>query len=219
MKEKIVGTRIGIYDVLSECNHKTNDGHKLYRVKCSECGYETDMRLTDIPRTKGCHHCVHSPYKWKNDKLRKIYSGIKTRCYNANDKSYRWYGNKGIKMCEEWVLNPSNFECWALDNGYKDGLTIDRINENENYCAENCRWVTMSDNAKYKSTTRILTVDGVSHTGREWANVLDIGTNVINTMLRSEEEAKVIEFIRRRQKDKTKSRRSRESWFSVYDVN
>lgn len=219
MKEKIVGTRIGIYDVLSECNHKTNDGHKLYRVQCSECGYKTDMRLTDITRTKGCRHCAHNPYKWKNDKLRKIYSGIKTRCYNAKDKSYKWYGNKGIKMCEEWVLNPSNFECWALDNGYKDGLTIDRINENENYCAENCRWVTMSDNARYKSTTRILTVDGVSHTGREWANVLDIGTNVINTMLRSEEEAKVIEFIRRRQKDKTKSRRNRESWFSVYGVN
>ena len=54
--ENIVGKRIGLYDVLYECNYKANDGHKLYRVKCSECGFETDMKKTDIKASKKCNH-------------------------------------------------------------------------------------------------------------------------------------------------------------------
>ena len=70
------------------------------------------------------------------------------------------YGGKGIRVCQEWLDNPELFEEWSLENGYEDNLTIDRIDSTKDYCPDNCRWVTLEDNAKYKSTTRVLDVDG-----------------------------------------------------------
>lgn len=227
MGENIVGKNIGIYEVLYECNHRANDGHKLYHVRCSKCGYETNKLKSELfkkEENKVCRHkTVYGAYiqyhmRWQNKRIGRIYSGIKTRCYNKNDKAYRWYGAKGIKLCEEWIKEPLAFEKWSLENGYQDQLTIDRIDEKEDYCPENCRWIKLLDNSKYKSTTHIIVVDGVSHTGREWAEVLDLGTNTINKMFRENEEAQVIEFIRRRQNDKTRKRRSKQTWFSVYDI-
>ena len=128
----IIGTRIGIYDVLYECDYKTNDGHKLYRIKCAECGWETDIVKSGIKRlSKTCVHIgfngKHIDYhtKWSNDRIKNIFKGMKKRCYNENDYNYRWYGSKGIKICEEWLDDPKLFEEWALNNGYQDGLTID----------------------------------------------------------------------------------------------
>lgn len=104
---------------------------------------------------------------------------------------------KGIKVYQEWVDNPWLFEKWALENGYDDSLTIDRINENKNYCPENCRWVSRKDNAKYKSTTRLIEVNNQSHTGREWADVLCVGTNLINGYIRFYGLDDTKEFIKR----------------------
>ena len=50
---------------------------------------------------------------------------MKQRCYNPNEKSYKWYGAKGIKICDEWINSPKSFEEWSLQNGYNDNLTID----------------------------------------------------------------------------------------------
>ena len=140
------------------------------------------------------------------------------RCYNENNKSYRWYGQKGIIICDEWLSNPKLFEEWAISNGYNDNLTIDRKEETKNYCPENCRWITGSNNSKYKSTTRLIEVDSEKHTGREWANILDLGTNVINNMLRNFSEEKVKEFIRSRKRDKTKHPSGNQSWMQVYGI-
>lgn len=223
--ENIVGKRIGLYDVLYECNYKANDGHKLYRVKCSECGFETDMLKNKIARTAKCTHLnasgnyknYHS-YTWENHRIGKIFNSMIDRCYNENNKSYRWYGQKGIIICDEWLSNPKLFEEWAISNGYNDNLTIDRKEETKNYCPENCRWITGSNNSKYKSTTRLIEVDSEKHTGREWANILDLGTNVINNMLRNFSEEKVKEFIRSRKRDKTKYPSGNQSWMQVYGI-
>lgn len=67
---------------------------------------------------------------------------MKMRCYNKNNISYKYYGKKGIKICNEWLKNFVNFKNWAFKNGYKENLLIDRIDNNKNYCATNCRWVT-----------------------------------------------------------------------------
>ena len=222
-QENIVGTRIGIYDVLYERDYKSNDGHRLYHVKCSQCGWETDMYKIHIKKAKCCTHInilgkYKNKNKWSNNRLGHIYSDIKTRCYNPNDKSYRFYGKKGIKLCEEWLNYPSSFEDWSLNNGYEDGLTIDRIDPNKNYSPENCRWISSLDNSKYKSTTKVTTVDGISHTGREWAEVLELGTNTINKMLREYTETEVKEFISKRMKDKTICRHSHETWMEAYGL-
>ena len=121
---------------------------------------------------------------------------MKSRCYNKEDKNYRWYGAKGIKICDEWLDNPKAFEEWAMNHGYSDNLTIDRKDENKNYCPENCTWVTLENNSKYKSTTSLVEVDGEIHTGREWSEKLGLGINVINTYIRKYGEKNTKEFIR-----------------------
>lgn len=76
----------------------------------------------------------------------KIWQGMKRRCYNKNDMHYYLYGGSGIKICDEW-LDPDTFIQWALSNGYKDHLEIDRIDPTKDYMPENCRWITKKKNA------------------------------------------------------------------------
>lgn len=224
MKKENVKNQESVFEILYECNFKSNDGHKMFHVKCKECGWETDMQKHKIKYVKKCNHMNTGKnfyivsHSWENDRIGKIFSGMKSRCYNPNEKDYKYYGQKGVRICEEWLKNPAAFEEWALSNGYKDNLTIDRIDANKDYCPENCRWISLTDNAKYKTSTKMLWVDGESHTGREWAKILKLGPNTINTMRRNNSIDKVIEFIRRRKQDITKNRTNNQSWFEVYGL-
>ena len=203
MNNDIVGTQIGIYNVLYECDYKTNDGHKKYHVKCTQCGFETDMRKTDIKKPKVCNHknrggfYINYKATFQNQRIHTILKQMRDRCYNPKCEDYKWYGGKGIKIYEEWLSNSPSFEKWALENGYEDNLTIDRINENKDYCPENCRWISLEDNVRYKSTTRLLEVDGEVHSGKEWDRILGLTTNTINTYVRTQGIEDTINFIKK----------------------
>lgn len=89
------------------------------------------------------------------DRLRHIWHNIKYRCYNPNCSLYEHYGARGIKMSDEWKDSFEQFYNWAINNGYSDNLSIDRIDNDGDYCAENCQWLTTADNtAKSNCTTR-----------------------------------------------------------------
>ena len=222
MNESIIGTRIGIFDVLYECDHKSNDGHRLYHVKCVECGHEADIQKRHIYIPTACTHLgingTHKQYNyvWTNKRIGNIFSGMKRRCYNPNDKSYDRYGGRGIKICDDWMDNPKSFEEWALSNGYNDKLTINRKNENENYCPENCEWITLEDNAKYKSTTSLINVDGEMHTGKDWARLFGFGENIINKYVRNYGLDNTIEFIRRYKINPTLKPKHKQSYYNLY---
>ena len=192
---------IGIFEIMYECDYRDNDGHKLFHIKCIKCGYETNMRFNDIKKANGCTHINKSGnikkygYKFKNRYLSNLFNSIKDRCYNPNNKSYRWYGEKGIKICDEWMNNPLSFEEWALSSGYQKGLTIDRIDEDKDYCQENCRWITLEDNAKWKSTTNEIKVNGITDSGRGWSKRLGYGINYINTYIRKYGIEEAVKFI------------------------
>ena len=92
----IVGTRIGLYDVLYECDFKSNDGHRMFHVKCSECGWESNVQMHQIKMlSKKCKHInlagQYSTDKakiiWNNKRIFKIYQGMIQRCYNPNNKN------------------------------------------------------------------------------------------------------------------------------------
>lgn len=222
MKENIVGSRIGIYDVLYECENKTKDGHKQYHVRCIECGYETDTVKSNIGKPKVCKHknaggmFLKYDYSFSNKRLCKILNGMRSRCYNPNDKRFANYGQKGIRVCDEWLLNPISFEWWALNNGYNDDLTINRIDCDSDYCPENCEWVTLEYNSKYKSTTRLIDVDGEVHTGKDWAKILCIGSSRINTYVRKYGLENTVEFIRRFRNNPIEMSDGSQSYYELY---
>lgn len=80
-------------------------------------------------------------------RLYRIWQGMKTRTGNPNQENYRYYGARGIEVCQDWMTYET-FRAWAVAAGYRDDLTIDRVDPDGNYCPENCRWVTPSENSR-----------------------------------------------------------------------
>ena len=79
---------------------------------------------------------------------------MKRRCYNSKVPDYKYYGGRGIKVCEEWKDDFQKFADWAITHGYTDNLTIDRRNVNGDYEPSNCQWVTMAEQANNRRTSK-----------------------------------------------------------------
>lgn len=118
-------------------------------------------------------------------RLGSIYHNIKTRCSNPNYDKYNYYGGKGITMCDEWLASYDAFESWALEHGYTDDLTIDRIDVNKGYSPDNCRWVTWKEQANNRTSNRHITYNGETKTLQQWAEQFDIKPNTISQRLNS----------------------------------
>lgn len=95
---------------------------------------------------------------------------MKKRCYNENDVSYKNYGGKGITVCDEWIENPKSFISWAINNGYSEGLQIDRIDTFGNYEPSNCRFVTQKQNCNNRRNSKKVTAFGETKSLEDWAN-------------------------------------------------
>lgn len=223
-----VGEIHGIYKIVGMLDEKDKYGHYIYVAECQECGYKRYSHYGGISgksnTTSVCKHISSNggyiqPTKWCNNRLQHIFGGMKQRCYNKNDESYRWYGAKGIKICDEWLDNPKSFEDWAFANGYDNNLTIDRINENKDYSPDNCRWIVGVANAKYKSTTSLIEVNGETHTGRDWSKLLKLGVNTINKYIRKYGLNNTIEFIKRYLENPNLKPKSKQSYYDLYMNN
>ena len=109
--------------------------------------------------------------KWhrlRNTRLYSIWLTMRSRCNNPNTINYKYYGGKGIKVCNEWD-SFAVFHEWAIRNGYSEGLTLDRISSDKNYEPTNCRWISLPDQQRNRSNNIYITINGVTKCGNEWA--------------------------------------------------
>ena len=113
-------------------------------------------------------------------RLYKTWLHMKERCYSPKDKRYAHYGERGIVLCEKWKNDFLTFAEWAVNNGYEEHLTIDRIDVNKGYCPENCRWVTMIVQQNNRSNNRIVEMNGERHTLSEWTRILGLSIVSLN---------------------------------------
>lgn len=149
--------------------YATNKSKKPSRFglfKCC-CGNEFKTTISSIKSgTKSCG-CLQkivarqtlknhiTTHNFSGTRLHKIWKNIKQRCLNKNNPSYqKWYGTRGITMCDEWKNDFMSFYNWSMDNGYSENLSIDRIDNDGNYEANNCRWVTRNVQTRNISITK-----------------------------------------------------------------
>ena len=156
-----------ICDCGKEC---VKDGDRLRRLETKSCGCYRADRVT----THGKH----------NSRIYIIWRGMKTRCSCHNIKAYKWYGGRGINYISEWE-NFEPFYQWAMNNGYKDDLTLDRIDVNGNYEPSNCRWVTMKEQARNTSKNFLIEYGGITHCLAEWAEILKMKSSTLYGRLHS----------------------------------
>lgn len=108
-----------------------------------------------------------------------IWGEIIQRTKNKKNRDYKNYGGRGIKVCKEWEENFKSFYEWSIKNGYKKGLSIDRINVNGDYCPENCRWATPKEQGRNTRKNQKISFGGETHCISEWAEILNIKDNIL----------------------------------------
>ena len=156
--------------------HTTNECAKHFDIS-----YQAMAQL--LYRYKLKHNTEQVNNYQRNTKLHWIWRAIKQRCTNPANKAYKNYGGRGINMYEGWqgIYGFSNFSRWAMQNDYKEGLTIDRIDNNKGYFPENCRWVTSKEQANNKRTNVRISYKGVTKTLSQWAEELGINYSCLQT--------------------------------------
>jgi hypothetical protein len=113
---------------------------------------------------------------------------MRSRCNNPKNKEYHRYGGRGIKVCNEWLNDFMVFQNWAMVNGYdvsapRGQCTLDRIDNDGNYCPENCRWTTAKEQANNTRRTRFIEFNGETHSVSEWGRRLGINQSTLNMRL------------------------------------
>ena len=152
-----------------------------------DCGNITTVYTSNLLRgaTKSCG-CLrkevrHIKHGGNGTRLYRIWGSMRNRCNRENDKSYIYYGAKGITVCDEWK-DFVNFRDWALSHGYSDDLTIDRINPKGNYEPSNCRWATEKQQQNNKTSNHFLTYKNETKTIAGWSD--ETGIKPITILMR-----------------------------------
>lgn len=155
------------------------DKHRSYCICQCDCGNYTTVRADALKNgnTKGCGCLMvdaHKKHGKSNHRLFHIWTSMLQRCYNSKNPAYTNYGGRGINICNEWRSDFSLFFNWAMQNGYSDDLSIDRIDVNGDYCPDNCRFVTSKEQSRNTRKTIMVTYKDEIRPFTEWCEILGL---------------------------------------------
>lgn len=194
MKYK-VGTKYNRLIVLAKLGRNKHN-QQLYLFHC-DCGTDKVIAgyLVKSGNTQSCgckkvetsrENGLSKRYRedWE-DRPFNILQGMKSRCYNVNDKNYANYGGRGIEICSEWLEDFQAFMQWVRASNYSKDLSIDRIDNDGNYEPNNCRWATMKEQSNNTRFNRTISINGVIKNATQWAEISGINVTTILFRLNS----------------------------------
>lgn len=164
---------------------------RTYWVCQCDCGNVKSVRSDSLQdgmiRSCGClkrqqdkiNLTANHTHKMSSTRIYSVWANIKHRCNNPHDTRYYRYGGRGIKMCEEWEKSFVSFFKWAMANGYKDDLSIDRIDNDKGYFPENCRWSTAKEQSNNRSTNVKIKIGNAVKTVTEWCEIFELDLNTV----------------------------------------
>lgn len=166
---------------------------RLYWICECECGSIKSIRGSHLKSGSivscGCYQNEHRHFNnYKHGKcftkLYRVYKTMINRCYDNNVSNYNNYGGRGIKVCSEWQNSFQVFYKWATTNGYKEGLTIDRINNDKGYSPDNCKWATSKEQANNRRGNRIIEFNGERKTLAELAKEYSVSSSTLSARIK-----------------------------------
>lgn len=148
-------------------------GKYLRNGSIKSCGCLKSKRMTEHGKAKATHGDSKS-------RLFSIWSGMKKRCYYKKNIGYKNYGGRGIQVCDEWKNNYSTFKLWAMNNGYDESLTLDRVDNDGNYEPNNCKWSTVTEQNRNKRNNKLFNYNGKVLTQSEICEITGLSKHQVS---------------------------------------
>ena len=175
--------RLTAIDYLGSNKH----GKSVWNCKC-DCGNYKQVVSSNLingfSQSCGCIKKEQLSDRFKKHgmtgtRIYRAWRNMKDRCYNKNNKDYCNYGERGITVCDDWNYDFQCFYNWAMNNGYSEDLTIERIDVNISYSPNNCKWILMKEQSANRRSNHYITINGKTKTISEWSSISGLNRETI----------------------------------------
>lgn len=192
---KLLGKKFGRLTVVKKLDSRNYHVHWLCECVCGNFAEVSTGRL-NAGQTKSCGclqkeraaeakktHGLYFDENGKRSKLYRVWGHMNERCSSPTSNAYEDYGGRGIRVCKEWK-DYKTFHEWAISNGYKEGLSIERVDNDGNYEPSNCKWIPISKQASNRRNIRYLTLNGRERSLLEWSEEFGLDPSNVRTRLK-----------------------------------